>query len=138
MSNCLSDFETFKNIQNHELWDSIVELYYSRVNGSVAESFFPPRFLLNYLASRKSVVLLLVTGLCPTKNSLCGQRNEVLKFNKLNLFYRSFAMIWNITYNALDILLKMTKYYNKYIQYNIHLYWSFKKPIIEFSIIGFY
>ena len=40
MSNCLSDFETLKNIQNHELWDSIVELYYSRVNGSVAESFF--------------------------------------------------------------------------------------------------
>ena len=40
----LSDFETLKNIQNHELWDSIVELYNSRVNGSVAESFFPPRF----------------------------------------------------------------------------------------------
>ena len=44
MSNCLSDFETLKNIQNHELWDSIVELYNSRVNGSVAESFFVQRF----------------------------------------------------------------------------------------------
>ena len=75
-------FWNIKNIQNHELWDSIVELYNSRVNGSVAESFFVQRFLLNYLASRKSVVLLLVTGLRPTKNSLCGQRNEALKFNK--------------------------------------------------------
>ena len=33
-------FWNIKNIQNHELWDSIVELYNSRVNGSVAESFF--------------------------------------------------------------------------------------------------
>ena len=33
-------FWNIKNTQNHELWDSIVELYNSRVNGSVAESFF--------------------------------------------------------------------------------------------------
>ena len=71
-------FWNIKNTQNHELWDSIVELYYSRVNECVAESFFPPRFFLNYLASRKNVVLLLVTGLRPTKNSLCGQRNEAI------------------------------------------------------------
>ena len=37
-------FWNIKNIQNHELWDSIVELYYSRVNESVAESFFVQRF----------------------------------------------------------------------------------------------
>ena len=33
----------------------------------------------------------------PTKNSLCGQRNEALKLNKLNLFYRSFASIYTVT-----------------------------------------
>ena len=33
-------------------------------------------FFLNYLASRKSVVLLLVTGLRPTKNSLVPTRKR--------------------------------------------------------------
>ena len=37
-------FWNIKNIQNHELWDSIVELYNSRVNECVAESFFVQRF----------------------------------------------------------------------------------------------
>ena len=69
---------------------------------------------LDYSAGRRSVVLLLVTGLRPTKNSFCGQRNEALKLNKLNLYILS-GIAWHtipakiLKYRDIDVYQNLKK-----------------------------